>query len=214
MQPCSSKQSSLSKTDNLNPVIITTALNSTLNHMVDVMERTLDATAAPSAPTPSTAPPPIINPSIESSQPSSASMSSVEILDQVTRIISGINSLLTEDQLLLASLFFTSASDDAICAAHTFIALGNNHTVQYCFLLRQLSTSSAKGKDRAVEFWLFCITIASCFVCFFVCTSCLLYVCTSYDQKNSIILSFFNDIHYLLRPEKSSSLSLVSASAM
>ena len=150
-QPRSSKQSSMSKTDDLNPVIITTALNSTLNCMVDVMERTLDATAAPSAPTPSTAPPPIINPSIESSQPLSASMSSAEILDQAIRIISGIDSLLTEDQLLSASLFFTSGSDDAIRAACTFIALGNNHTVQYCFLLRQLSTSLAKGKGRAVD---------------------------------------------------------------
>ena len=59
-QPCSSKQSSMSKTDDMNPIIIMTTLNSTLNHMVDVMERTLDATAAPSGPTPSTAPPPII----------------------------------------------------------------------------------------------------------------------------------------------------------
>ena len=75
MQPCSSKQLSMSKTNDLNPVIITTALNSTLNRMVNVMERTLDATAAPSAPAPSTAPPPIINPSIKSSQRSLASMS-------------------------------------------------------------------------------------------------------------------------------------------
>ena len=150
-QPCSSKRSSMSKTDNLNPVIITTTLNSTLNCMVNIMERTLDATAAPSTPTPSTAPSPIINPSIKSSQPLSASMSSAEILDQAIRIISGINNLLTEDQLLLASLFFTSALDDAIHAARTFIALGNNHTVQYCFLLRQLSTSLAKGKGRAVD---------------------------------------------------------------
>ena len=150
MQPCSSKQLLMSKTDNLNPIIITTALNSTLNCMVDIMERTLNATAAPSAPTPSTAPHPIINPCIKSSQPLLASMSSAEILDQAIRIISGINSLLTEDQLLLASLFLTSALDNAIHAACTFIALGNNHTVQNHFLLRQLSTSLAKGKGRAV----------------------------------------------------------------
>ena len=78
-------------------------------------------------------------------------MSSVEILDQAIRIISGIDSLLTGDQLLLASFLFTSASDDVIRAAHTFITLSNNHTVQYRFLLRQLSISSAKGKDRAVD---------------------------------------------------------------
>ena len=151
MQLHSSKRSSMSKTDDLNPVVIMTALNSTLNRMVDVMERMLDATAAASpAPTISTAPPPIVNPSIDS-HPSSASLSPVEILDQVIRIISGIDAHLTEDQLLLASLLFTSASEDAICAACTFVALSNNPTVQYHFLLSQLSTSSAKGKGRAVD---------------------------------------------------------------
>ena len=75
----------------------------------------------------------------------------MEILDQVVRIISGVDSLLTMDQLSLASLFFTSALDDAIHATHTFIALGNNHTVQYFFLLSQLSTSLAKGKSRVVD---------------------------------------------------------------
>ena len=78
-------------------------------------------------------------------------LSPVEILDQAVRIISGVDSLLTKDQLLSASLFFTSASDDAIHAAHTFIALGNNHTVQYHFLLSQLSTLLAKGKSRVVD---------------------------------------------------------------
>ena len=151
MQSCSSKQSTTSKTNDLNPVVITTALNSTLNHMVDVMERMLDATAAaPPTPTISTASPPIVNSSIDS-QPSSTSISPVEILDQVIRIISGTDSNLTEDQLLSASLFFTSASEDAIHAARTFVALSNNHMVQYHFLLSQLSTSSAKGKGRAVD---------------------------------------------------------------
>ena len=161
MQPPHSKRTSTrSKTSDLNPVVITTALNSTLNRMVDVMERTLDATtittAAPSAimmaPTTSTAPPApsTLNSSIESPQPLSASASPTEILDQAIRIISGVNGRLTEDQLLSASLFFSSASDDAVRTARTFIALGNNQTVQYRFLLSQLGTSG-KGKAKAVE---------------------------------------------------------------
>ncbi|KAF8805532.1 hypothetical protein BYT27DRAFT_7224832 [Phlegmacium glaucopus] len=153
MQP--SSKWALKKTDDLNPVIILNALNSTLNRMVDVMERTLDATtvttAAPSTMTSTTsiAPPSIVNSSIESSQPLSASMSPAEILDQAIRIISGVDSRLTEDQLLSASLFFTSASEDAVHAPRTFIALGNNQTVQYRFLLSQLSMSALSGKDKA-----------------------------------------------------------------
>ena len=61
---------SKSKTNDLNPVIISNALNSTLNHIANVMERTLDATT--------TAIP----------------------------------------QLLSASLFLTSGSEDAVRAAH------------------------------------------------------------------------------------------------
>ena len=79
---------------------------------------------------------------------------SAEILDQAVRIISGVNSQLTEDELLSASLFFTSASDDAVCVARTFIALQNNKSVQYRFLLNQLGTMlalSGKGKGKAIE---------------------------------------------------------------
>ena len=152
MQPHSFKQSLTSKTNYLNPVIITTALDSTLNHMVDVMGRTLNATAAPSAPITSLASPPIVNSSIESFQTLSAStLSPAEIFNQAVRIISSVNSQLTEDQLLSASLFFTSALDDAVYATCTFITLGNNQTVQYHFLLSQLSTLSAKGKSRAMD---------------------------------------------------------------
>ena len=163
--PHSKRASTRTKTNDLNPIVITTALNSTLNRMVDVMERTLDATsvstAAPSAimkaPTTSTSPPApsIFNSSIEplAPQPLSASVSPAEILDQAIRIISGGNGMgrLTEDQLLSASLFFSSASDDAVRTARTFIALGNNQTVQYRFLLSQLATRSGKGKGKAVE---------------------------------------------------------------
>ena len=60
-----------------------------------------------------------------------------------------------EDELFAASLFFTSASDDAIRAVHTFIALGNNNqSVKYRFLLRQLDTAGllpGRGKAKAVE---------------------------------------------------------------
>ena len=127
-----------SKTNNLNPVIITTASNSTLNCMVDVMERMLNATAAPSVPTTSLASPPIINSSIEVPQPSSAStLSPVEILDQVVRIILGVDSLLAKDQLLSASLFFTSALDDAICATCTFTADNADSLFERCSVLNK-----------------------------------------------------------------------------
>ena len=162
MQPPHSKRASTrSKTSDLNLVVITTALNSTLNRMVDVMERTLDTTtvttAAPSAMAPPTSMPPlqasILNSSIESSQPLSASASPAEILDQAVRIISDVDSKLTEDELLSASLFFTSASDDAVRVARTFIALRNNKTVQSRFLLNKLGMLplSGKGKGKAVE---------------------------------------------------------------
>ena len=60
----------------------------------------------------------------------------------------------TKDELFAASLFFTNASEDAVCAAHTFIALGDNQSVKYCFLLRQLNIAGllpGKGKAKATE---------------------------------------------------------------
>jgi len=45
MQLPSSKQVSKSKSDNLNPVVLSSALNLTLNHLADVMEKSLDTTA-------------------------------------------------------------------------------------------------------------------------------------------------------------------------
>src|SRR6266436_2867911 len=62
MQPPSSKQASKSKTNDLNPVIISNALNSTLNRIVDVMERTLDASTVTTAP-PVIVPPTSVPPS-------------------------------------------------------------------------------------------------------------------------------------------------------
>lgn len=186
-QPPSAKRSSKSKNDDLNPVIISNALNSTLNRIADVMERSLDVTAAANAaatanaaaaanatpvtaPTISVAPPSTITSPIEfqttqlsstPSQPlgppsnsSSASVSPADILDQAIRIVSAGDSGLSEDEIFSASLFFTTASDDAIRAARTFVALCNNRVVQHRFLLRQLETAAllpGKGKGKAVE---------------------------------------------------------------
>ena len=174
--PRSAKRASKNKTDDLNPVIISNALNSTFNRIVDVMERSLDATAIATsatpmtAPTTSVAPPSIIASSIEfqtaqlsstpsqplgpPSNPSSAPLSNAEALDQRIRLISADDSGLTEDELLSASMFFTSASEEAVRAARTFLALGNNRIVRHRFLIRQLNTAAllpGKGKAKAVE---------------------------------------------------------------
>jgi hypothetical protein len=175
VQPPSSKRASKGKTSDLNPVVISNALNSTLNRIADVMERTLDVTAVTTAP-PATAPttsvplPFIVTSPIESqtaplssthsqslgplSNPLSASASTTEILEQSIRIISANDSPLSEDELLSASLFFTSASEDTIRVARTFIALSNNQVVQYRFLRRQLEIAAllpGKGKAKATD---------------------------------------------------------------
>ena len=79
---------------------------------------------------------------------SSASPLLTEILDQAIRIISVDDSSFSEDEILSASLFFTSASDDAVCAAQTFVVLGKNKVVQHCFLLAQLNTLFIQEKAR------------------------------------------------------------------
>ena len=58
-------------------------------------------------------------------------MTPAEILDQAIRIISAEDSGLSEDELLSASLFFNSASEDAVHAARTFNTLGSNRVVKY-----------------------------------------------------------------------------------
>ncbi len=147
MQPSGSKRTSKSKTGDLNPVIISNSLNSTLNRLADVMEKSLDtavttattssATSAPIAPS-STTSSFVASSSVVSSSVASLSFPvESQILDQAIRITADPN-FLTEDELLAASIFFTSASDDAVRAARTFIVLSNNHTVQHRFLLRQL----------------------------------------------------------------------------
>jgi hypothetical protein len=160
MQPPSSKRASRNKTDDINPVVMANALNSTINRMVDMMARTFDAPASTTFPPPSivTSPLDFINHPLSSapSQPLSTSgSSSTEILDQAVKIISANDGSLTEDELFAASLFFTSASEDAIRTARTFISLGdNNQSVKYRFLLRQLDTAGllpGRGKAKAVE---------------------------------------------------------------
>jgi len=62
---------------------------------------------------------------------------------------------LTEDEVLAASLFFTSSSEDVVRIAWTFITLGSNRTVQCRFLINQLNAaplllarSNNKDKDK------------------------------------------------------------------
>jgi hypothetical protein len=125
--------------------------------MADVMERSLDVTAATTTthavplapaptPVPSLSPPSIIT--------SSTSTSPAEILDQVIRTISASDSLLSDDELFAASLFFTSASEDVVRVARTFLALGSNRVVQRRFLHQQLEIAGllpGKGKGKAVD---------------------------------------------------------------
>lgn len=129
MQPPSSKRALRRKTSDLNPVVISHSLNSTLIHMVDVMQRSLNVTALTvSAPTSSIVTSPIKSQTTPFSStsshtlgplsnPLSAFVSTTDILDQSIRIISANDSPLSEDELLAASLFFTSALEDAIHAA-------------------------------------------------------------------------------------------------
>lgn len=86
---------------------------------------------------------------LPTSNPSSALtlLSSDEVLDQAIRVAM-VDEDLTEDELLAASMFFTSASEDAIRAARTFMAFGNNQVVQHRFLRRQLNIAGLlPGKD-------------------------------------------------------------------
>jgi hypothetical protein len=161
--PTSSKRSTRSKASDLNPVIISNALNSTLNRLADVMEKTLDTTATAMAPAaaapPTSATPPTSLSSIltSSTQPISnpPSTSSRNILNQAIEIAASDNTL-TEDELLAASLFFTSATEEAIRVASGFIAISNGRGVllQRRFLLGQPGVTAllpGKGKGKAVE---------------------------------------------------------------
>ena len=166
------QRASKSKTDNLNPVIISNALNSTINRIVDVMEITLDATAvATTNPMITPASPHSLNTSpVEfqtaqlsstpsqthgpPSNPTSTSTSPAQLLDQAIQLVLADDSGLSEDEIFSASIFFNSATEEAVHAARTFITLSNNRAVQHRFLLRQLNIVAlllGKGKAKAVE---------------------------------------------------------------
>ena len=131
------------------------------------MEKSLDTTAAitttssapPVAPSSFVAVPQTIElsstlpQSLPVSNPSSV-LSSGEILDQAIQIITVDEGFLTEDELLAASMFFTR--EDAVHAARTFIALGNNRTVQRRFLLQQLNMAALlpgkEGDDHSMSY--------------------------------------------------------------
>ena len=83
-KPPSAKQVAKNKTNDLDLVIISTALNSTLNRITDVMERSLDVAAANPGTAAALIAPPIIMPSVKlpASNPSSTSTSSTDLLDQ------------------------------------------------------------------------------------------------------------------------------------
>jgi len=156
IQPPSSKRGAKGKTADLDPVIISNNLNSTLNRMVDVMEKSLDASQAGLAVSSVVAPS-----ASQTTQPSSipsqslgpvapAVLSSEEILQQAVTLTMA-DGFLTEDELFAASLFFTSSSEDVVRAARTFITLGNNRAVQRRFLLNQLNMAAllpGRGKNK------------------------------------------------------------------
>ena len=155
IQPVSKKSVTWSRANELNPVIIFSALNLTLNHMADVMERSIDITVAINSAPLATAPttiPSVAPPSVNTSS-SSTSLNQTEVLDQVIRTISA-NACLTDDELLVASLFFNSISEDAVHMAHTFLCLGTNQKVQLGFLHQQLEIAHllpGKGKTKTVK---------------------------------------------------------------
>jgi hypothetical protein len=86
--------------------------------------------------------------------PAPAVLSSGDLLDQAIKIIMVNEGFLTEDELLVASIFFTR--EDAVHAAWTFIALGNNRAVQRRFLLQQLNMAALlpekEGDDHSMPY--------------------------------------------------------------
>ena len=157
--PLSSKRSSKNKTDTMNPVIITSQLNSTLTRLADVMEKSLDVTATSIDVEPSS----IDSESIPSGSelrlgvpgPStlSSSSSDSEVLDKALGIVTADKGFLSEDDLLAASLLFSNTSSDVVRIARTFIALSNTPAVQHRFLVHQLKEAglrTGKGKGKAI----------------------------------------------------------------
>ena len=125
--PLSSTRSVKSKTSDLNPVILSNALNSTLNRLADVMEKSLDANKveATKPPTTNATTSSVVNPPVESQATHPlplASASSQDILNQAVEAFAA-NKTLSEDELLAASLFFyTWNRSFGLCCTHLFSA--------------------------------------------------------------------------------------------
>ena len=156
-QPSSKRRASRNKTETLNPVIISSQLNSTLTRLADVMEKSLDvtATSVDTHPAPlHTSSTPSQLEGLPSTLPlASTSTSDSEVLDKAFGIIAADKDFLSEDDLLAASLFFSSSSDEVVRTARNFIALSNNPAVQHRFLLHQLDKAGlrmGKGKGKAI----------------------------------------------------------------
>jgi hypothetical protein len=161
MPPPSSKRASKNRTETLNPVIISSQLNSTLTRLADVMEKSLDVTATSievtTQPAPSPSPQALSMPSQllgPQSTLSSTSLSDSEILDKALGIVTAAadKDFLSEDDLLAASLLFSNTSNELVRIARTFIALGDKPAVQHRFLMRQLEDAgfhTGKGKGKA-----------------------------------------------------------------
>jgi hypothetical protein len=158
MPSTSSKRVSKNKTETMNPVIISSQLNSTITRLVDVMEKSLDVTAT-SVEAPTTHPAPFPSSSYASSIPTqlpstlSSSSSDSEILDKALGIVTADKDFLSEDDLLAASLLFSNTSNEVVRIARTFIALSKTPSVQQRFLALQLKKAGlhvGKGKGRAI----------------------------------------------------------------
>jgi hypothetical protein len=160
MPSASSKRTSKNKTDTMNPVIISSQLNSTITRLVDVMEKSLDVTAT-SVEIPTTHPSSSHTSSIPTQLPapsstlSSTSSSDSEVLDKALAIVTADRDRdsLSEDDLLAASLLFSNTSIEVVRIARTFIALSKTPSVQHRFLVLQLKKAGlhvGKGKGRAI----------------------------------------------------------------
>jgi hypothetical protein len=146
--------------ETLNPVIISSQLNSTLTRLanINVMEKSLDVTATSIEPTTATHPPPLptSHTSLVPSQlpgPSLASSSDSEVLDKAIGIVTANKDFLSEDDVLTTSLFFSNTSNEVVRIAQNFIALSNRPGVQHCFLSHQLEEAGlrkGKGKGKAI----------------------------------------------------------------
>ena len=152
----SSKRGSKNRTETLNPVIISSQLNSTLTRLADVMEKSLDVTATSLEPTTATHTAPLSTShalSIPSQFPGPSSSSDSEVLNEAFGIITADKLFLSEDDLLAASLFFSNTSNEVVRIARNFIALSKTPAVQFKFLLHQLKEAglcTGKGKGKAI----------------------------------------------------------------